>query len=887
MLSHKGGTAVSFLLLVNFATCCDYSLDKCGAWADGDVKIGVLNSIHSKVETLHAREKPERYNCSEFNIISFVRTLAVIHTIQTINNSGFLPGVRLGYYVCDTCSHASKAIQSAELLLAENGSLSVSCEILRKPNVKAIIGARFSEVSLSLARFLSLYMVPQISTTSSADSLSDKLRYPSFLRTIPGDKYQTKALARLMAYYDWNWVGVIYGDDDYGKSAFHSFLSDAEKAEVCTAFEEELPHYLDDKDLEKKIGNVVDSILSSRANVILLILKEQLVQKLFEEMIKRNISRTWIASDAWSMSRNLAGMDGINKVGDIFGFSFITGQNPGFEEFLERLTLSPGAENYFIKEYNQLGKRSLTEAVDISLTYGEKLAVWSIAHALKSVLECNENVCPGDKDFPPWKLLKELKRVNFSMDNRRFYFSESGNFMNGYDLVNWVRDDSRGKRIAKVVGVFDLEIEDVRIKETITWGNPNNTVPVSKCSKECPPGTAKQLSKTSCCHNCTECLEGTFSNETNLPRCLACPPGQWSLKGWIHCEVKREEYSKWGGPMAIALLTLTGLGVLLLIITLILFVFHWGPVINQAGGSLCFIMMAGLFVSFGSVVLFIGKPNDHICRARQTMYGLGFTLTVSCILVKALRNFLAFFRSESIQDTKKKFYMPFVFVICGTVIQAIICILWLVLDSPRLEVHDSDQEMKIQLVCNEGSGIGFAFMLGYIALLAFISFLLAFRARKVPQRFRDTGYISFSMLIYLFVWVCFIPIYVTKIEERTAVQASAILVSNYGIIFCHFIPKWYMLLCKKKEEITTEAYEERARNHSLSKSSYSRSSMFSRGGSINSRTVPNIMGSQMTVTSKDSGVCSTESYEDVISIIQPDDKVFSSNLRKRHRRRSI
>ncbi|KAF5889412.1 G-protein coupled receptor family C group 6 member A-like, partial [Clarias magur] len=96
-----------------------------------------------------------------FNIVSFVRMLAVIYTIETINNSSFLPGVRLGYHICDTCCHASKAIQSAEHLLEFNNTGPGQCELKQNPKVKTIIGARYSEVSISVARLLSLYLVPQ------------------------------------------------------------------------------------------------------------------------------------------------------------------------------------------------------------------------------------------------------------------------------------------------------------------------------------------------------------------------------------------------------------------------------------------------------------------------------------------------------------------------------------------------------------------------------------------------------------------------------------------------------------------------------------------------------------------------------------------------------
>lgn len=249
-------------------------------------------------------------------------------------------------------------------------------------------------------------MCKQISGSSSAEALSDRLRYPSFLRTIPSDIHQMKALAKLMTYFEWDWVGVIHGDDDYGKNALQGFLDNAENENVCTAFIETLPYYLDFKDIDNMIQKVVQTIQNSTANVVLIILREELVHKLFTEVIKQNISRTWIASDAWSVSRNISDMNGINNIGDVFGFSFITGPNPGFNEYLQNLAITLGTENRFIEEYQKLGKDKdyLTKVVDINQVYADRLAVLSIAHSLKKILKCNQTTCPGNKDFPPYEV---------------------------------------------------------------------------------------------------------------------------------------------------------------------------------------------------------------------------------------------------------------------------------------------------------------------------------------------------------------------------------------------------------------------------------------------------------------------------------------------------
>lgn len=259
------------------------------------------------------------------------------------------------------------------------------------------------------------------------------------MRTIPSDKHQTKAIAKLMHHYSWNWVGVVYGDNEYGRAAFQSFIKDAETNTVCLAYQEILPDHPDHSILKQ----VAQKIHSSSAQVVLLILKTDLVKILFKEMIRTNTSRIWIASDAWSLSKTLAKMDGINKVGDILGFSFDSGMSESFDNYLKNLTVLPGEYNHFIAEYKNLRfnctpecflnepplycpppdllniKSSnactfkdpqkqnddyLVKALDTSKALTTRIAVWAVANALKNLLKCQNSSCLGEINFPPWKV---------------------------------------------------------------------------------------------------------------------------------------------------------------------------------------------------------------------------------------------------------------------------------------------------------------------------------------------------------------------------------------------------------------------------------------------------------------------------------------------------
>lgn len=291
---------------------------------------------------------------------------------------------------------------------------------------------------------------------------------------------------------------------------------------------------------------------------------------------------------------------------------------------------------------------------------------------------------------------------------------------------------------------------------------------------------------------------------TDLLDCKKCPNGTWSLKGWTQCKPRWESYLQWSDPHPIVMMAAAGFGILLLFVIFIIFmVYRDSAPMKRAEVRLSCVMMAGLAVSFASVVCFMGKPSIHLCRSRQLMFAIGFTLCVSCILVKAYRTFLAFLPFGQMTNRRlHNLYKPPIIVIVLTTVQGIICLLWLIFDSPDVDnTPPPPQSMKKIFQCSEGATyIGFGVMLSYIALLAFVGFLLAFKGRKVPQEFSETGYIIFSMLVYLFVWVCFIPVYITNHEKGTPVQASAILVSNYGIIFCHFLPKCYEALLGSKTD---------------------------------------------------------------------------------------
>lgn len=100
---------------------------------------------------------------SSFDQIPFVASLAAIHTINEINNSSFFPDIKLGYLMCDACAYGTKALDCVQRMLALNESPTALSDYSNFTSpIKAFLGERYSELSIPVAKLLSLYMIPQV-----------------------------------------------------------------------------------------------------------------------------------------------------------------------------------------------------------------------------------------------------------------------------------------------------------------------------------------------------------------------------------------------------------------------------------------------------------------------------------------------------------------------------------------------------------------------------------------------------------------------------------------------------------------------------------------------------------------------------------------------------
>lgn len=291
-----------------------------------------------------------------------------------------------------------------------------------------------------------------------------------------------------------------------------------------------------------------------------------------------------------------------------------------------------------------------------------------------------------------------------------------------------------------------------------------------------------------------------------MDQCYSCDVNtEWAESGSSACREKGVEFFSWSDPFAVVLVSLSVLGVVVVFSVAALFLRYRGsPVVKAAGGSLCQLILLSLSGSFASAVLFVGKPSAAQCKVRQVLYGLSFTMCVSCILVKSLKVLLAFHMNLMLKKLLRRLYKPYAIVSMCVALQAVTCACWLILKSPKTTSIVFLRSVLEE--CDEGSYVAFGVMLGYIALLALVCFVFAFQGRKLPQKYNEAKFITFGMLIYLIAWIIFIPTYVnTKGKYLPAVEMIVILISSYAVLSCHFFPKCYIIVFRKTQN-TKDAF---------------------------------------------------------------------------------
>ncbi|XP_062993020.1 vomeronasal type-2 receptor 26-like [Elgaria multicarinata webbii] len=761
-----------------------------------------------------------------------------------------LPNSTLGAKIYDNFFNAIRTYWTTLDLLFRGLRNPSTYKCNRREEPMAALGGLNSQTSIQMANVLNIFKIPQLSYGSFDPVLSEKIQFPSFYRMVPNEDPQYVGIVGLLKHFGWNWIGLIVSEDDSGETFLRTLRPRLLQNTICIAWTQVIPtvtSFLPNKILKEKLLPISNTLFLSDVNVILVYGDGQSVEGLrivlfsAEFSHKRPLERVWIITAQWDFTAVFNGASlNTRTFNGTLSFTFHTNLVPGFQDFLE--SINPFQSTiYFIQQFwasaflCSLPQYNLYVPNKKSCTGEEKLgrlpgpwfevgmsgrsysiynAVYAVAHALHAMDSSRAlKRAMGERgkwsllNVQPWQLHSFLRNIRFNNSAKEeISFNEKWELASGFDIINLVTFPNQSFQRVQV-GEMDPQApagKEFKINASaVTW-NPKfkQMLPSSTCVKSCHHGQSMliQQGQQICCYDCVQCAKAMISKMIDADQCEKCPEDQYPNKKQDQCIPKDISYLAYEEPLGAVLVSSA---LFLSVITVVVswsFIQHQNtPIVKANNWSITCALLCSLLLCFLCSFLFIGRPGMVTCLLRQTVFGIVFSIAVSCVLAKTITVVLAFMATKPGNRMRKWVgkRLALSVIILPSLIQAGICAVWFVISPPFPEFDMHSQIGQIVVQCNEGSDIMFYLVLGYISFLAIVSFTVAFFARKLPDTFNEAKLITFSMLVFCSVWVSFVPTYLsTKGKYMVAMEIFSILASSAGLLGCIFLPKFYIIVLR-------------------------------------------------------------------------------------------
>ncbi|XP_074655816.1 metabotropic glutamate receptor 3-like isoform X2 [Tubulanus polymorphus] len=852
-----------FALVAKLTVLADLTIANCS----GDVILGALFPVHLSDDVK---------TCGEIQNEDGVQLLeAMLFTLDEINRSGLLP-FRLGAIGLDSCENDAYALRQVSRIIristynAENSTI-FQCRDGSAPNLrpyleaftdaKGWVGGASSEVTMQVATFLQLFQIPTISYQSTSPDLSNRERYTHFLRTVPSDVYQAKAMVAVLKDLNWKYVSVVYEETNYGIKGVSALEAEIVDTDICFTAKEKISISEHRTELPTRKGlaappnqyvKIVRRLLQKEhAKVVIVYARDIFAYQIFLVADKLNMHDRfiWLGSDGWS-HRN-AVVQGVEKV--VRGAITVRPMSiplPGFAEYFTSLKPFSNSRNPWFKEFWEnhfdcsikatSGSRSTcTGREDLNHTGGFELSVYSsmvrdavyaFAYALKKVHrdKCGAHatsVCPNMKAVDGNELLTYLRVINFTdAAGDQFQFINGVDGIPRYSLVTFDLN-SRGEydwmEIGKYIGhnvsaalIFDSEF--LKTKDRI---------PASQCAEQCGPTQATRYTEMDqCCWICQNCSENEYVASTKSDShndeqsCQKCDDGFWPNVNGTDCQPLPLMHTRYDTIWSIIAFSVASVGLIIVVIVSIIFIIYRNtPIIRATGKESSCVLMFGICLSYLSSLAFLQKPTEALCIAIRFLLGTCYTVCYAALLAKTIR-IVRIFDSYNSGIKNVKYITTryqLIFIASLVLVEEIIIASWslAILDKPFILKVYPTVKSNI-LICYDAQGLPYLLVLVYPLILVISCTVYAFRARKTPDGFNESRNLGFCAYTTCIIWGAFIPVYYATWDHNYNAFIMSITVSLNATVelMCIFVSKVYIVILRP-ERNTRAAVMARSSSH--------------------------------------------------------------------------
>ncbi|XP_034369599.1 vomeronasal type-2 receptor 116-like [Arvicanthis niloticus] len=807
----------------------------------GDVTIGAFFPLHIFFTANKVPDKYLLYSYQDFRVQykfkNYQFVLALMFAIEEINrNPHLLPNITLGYDIYNV-PYTEKNILY-RVFLWRTGMINPlpNCDCGHKRKSPAVITGPSWSASAHIGTLLQLYKIPQVTFGPFDSILNDQGQFNSLYQIAPKETSLTLAIVFLMLHFGWSWVGVILPDDHRGTQILSDLRENMESHGICIAFLKMISGTWNA--FSNVLWKNIEKIEESSANVIVIYGDIISVQGLIRHIAQLLVTwKVWVLNSSWDVD-TYSDYFMVESFHGSLVFSHHHEEVVEFINFVQTVNPYKYPEDSYLPKFWHLFFKCSFSKFDCQLlencqpnasldllprhlfdpSMGEEgyniyNAVYAVVYSLHEMhlqqIQTQPYANGEEMVFSPWQLLPFLKNTIMKSHVRGHTVTDGErNLDTKYDILNfWNFPSGLGLKVK--VGTYSLSahqgLQFSLCEQMIQWPTGFTKTPQSVCSESCGPGFRKaaQEGKPVCCFDCTPCADNEISNKTDMDHCVKCPESHYANSEKNHCLQKSVSFLAYEEPLGMAL-TITALGFsVLTAVVLVVFVKHRDtPIVKANNRALSYTLLLTLFICFLSSLLFIGQPNTATCILQQTAFGILFTVALSTVLAKAITVVIAFKATVPARMVRwlmasraPNFIIPF----C-TLIQLIICGIWLLTSPPFIDQDTHTEHGHIIIVCNMGSTVAFHTVLGYLCSLALGSYTMAFLSRNLPDTFNEAKFLSFSMQVFFCVWITFLPVYhSTKGKVMVAMEVFSILASSIALLGLIFAPKCYIILLRPEK----------------------------------------------------------------------------------------
>ena len=249
----------AFIVFVLIQTVSTMNVRRQKIVVPGDLMIGALIPVHEQPSYTENTNPKQR--CGKIrDQYGVQRVEALLYLLDKLNNKNvtkILPGITLGIDIRDECWESSIALEetidfikdtissttSGDSISSEsnnasdfafntttiefqaqesNNALASASENskcmsnlnskLNQNRIVAVVGPSGSTVTINVQNLLQLFDIPQIGFSATSGDLSNKKMYKTFVRVVPSDYLQVRAMVDVVVKMNWTYLFAVYTD---------------------------------------------------------------------------------------------------------------------------------------------------------------------------------------------------------------------------------------------------------------------------------------------------------------------------------------------------------------------------------------------------------------------------------------------------------------------------------------------------------------------------------------------------------------------------------------------------------------------------------------------------------------------------------------------------